>query len=220
MIGLVGGEPARHRLLHVVVVGFDRELVSRQQLALGGIGVPGARAVTDAEALVRVGVIEEDRLGRPHVRAREAGAAALDGVGDVDVPALADEQVEPAFAAVGRGLVGDAGQPAAVPHQQRQLALAVLRQEVLHVHLLDHELAVRIELRRRTAGHAHDLSHRLAADLGDPPADMERAHAAQHDILLGGECRRCGKDASHSDQATTHCFLRRRASGVASCARL
>jgi hypothetical protein len=75
-----------------------------------------------------------------------------------------------------------------VPHQQRQLALALLRQEVLHIHLLDHVLAVRIELGERTAGLPHDLAHRFPADLDHPATDMERAHAAQHDVLLG--CRR------------------------------
>ena len=121
---VVGGEPARHRLLHVILVGLDRELAAGQQLALGRIGVPRALAVADAEALERILIGQEDRLRRPHVGRRKAGAAALHRVGDVGVPALADEEVEPAFAAVRRGLVGDAGQPAAVPHQQRQLALA------------------------------------------------------------------------------------------------
>src|SRR5262249_61808639 len=97
--------------------------------------VPRALAVADAEALERVGVVQENWFGRPHVRARKARAAALDRVGDVDVPALADEQVEPTFAAVRRGLEGHAGETAAVPHQQRQLALAMPGQKVLHVHL-------------------------------------------------------------------------------------
>jgi hypothetical protein len=99
-----------------------------------------------------------------------------------------------------------------VPHQQRQLALAVLRQEVLHVHLLDHVLAVGIELGGRPAGLAHDRPHRLAADLGHAAADMERAHAAQHDVLFGGECRRRGEASDHCDEAdrdrdTMHAFL-------------
>src|SRR5262245_15485044 len=86
----------------------------------------------------------------------------------------------------------DASEPAAVPHQQRQLAFAVPRQEILHVHLLDHVLAVGIELRLRTAGLAHDHPHRLAADLGDPAADMERTQAAQHDVVLSRERRKSG----------------------------
>src|SRR5262249_27065419 len=34
----------------------------------------------------------------------------------------------------------------------------------------------------------HDLAHRLAADLDHTPADVERAHPAQHDVLLGCGC--------------------------------
>ena len=37
---LVGREPARHRLLHVVVIRLDRKLRARHRLALGGIGIP------------------------------------------------------------------------------------------------------------------------------------------------------------------------------------
>src|SRR5262249_20055180 len=100
---LVGGWPAPHRLLHVVFVGLDWNLASGQHSALGRVSGPRALAVADAEALERVGVVQENRLGRPYVRTRKAGAAALDRVGDVNVPALADEQVEPTFAAVRRG---------------------------------------------------------------------------------------------------------------------
>ena len=201
---LVGGEPARHRLLHVIVVGLHRELVSGQHLALGRISVPRALAVADAEALERVRVVQKNRLGRPHVRTRKARAAALDRVGDVDVPALADEQVEPTFAAVRRGFVGHAGETAAVPHQQRQLALAVPGQKVLHVHLLDHELPVGVEFRRRAAGDPHDLPHRPATDLGDASADVERAHAAQHDVVLARARRQGRERKDRGDQHTTH----------------
>ena len=100
--GVVGRQPARHRLLHVIVVGLDRELAPGQHRALGRIGVPRTFAGADAKALERVGVVQEDRLAGPHVGAREARAAALDRIRDVRVPALADEHVEPAFAAVRR----------------------------------------------------------------------------------------------------------------------
>src|SRR5262249_25039443 len=141
-----------------------------QHPALGRVRAPRALAVADAETLERVRVVQEDRLGRPHVRARKARAAALYRAGDVDRPALADEQVEPTFTAVRRGFVANAGETGAVPHQQRQLALALPGQKVLHVHLLHHELAVGVEFRRRTAGDPHDLPHRPAADLGDAAA--------------------------------------------------
>src|SRR5215468_11502784 len=106
-------------------------------------------------------------------RRREARTATLDGVGVVDVPAFADEQIEPAFAAVRRGLVGGAGKPASVPHQQRIFALAILRKEVLHVHLFDLIKAVRIDLGRNTAGPEHDFLHRLPGNLNEASADME-----------------------------------------------
>jgi hypothetical protein len=65
-----------------------------------------------------------------------------------------------------------------VPYQERQLALAVLRQEVLHVHLLDLIFAIGVHLRGHTAGCEHDLLDRLAGDLDDPSADVERTHVA------------------------------------------
>jgi len=51
-----------------------------------------------------------------------------------------------------------------------------LRQEVLHVHLFDLIKAVRIDLGRNTAGPEHNFLHRLAGNLNDTSADMERAH--------------------------------------------
>jgi hypothetical protein len=65
-----------------------------------------------------------------------------------------------------------------VPHQQRQPALAVLRQKVLHVHLLDLIFAIGVHLRGHTAGCEHDLLDRLAGDLDHSPADVERTHVA------------------------------------------
>ncbi len=159
---LVGRGPARHDLLHVVRIGFDRELHARHELLLGRIGVPGSFAGADAEAFERVGVGQEDRLARPDVRAGKSRSPAFHGVGDIHIPSLADEHVKPAFAAVGRGLVRYAGQAAAVPHQERHLALPELGQEILRVHLLDLILSVGVELRGRPAGHAHDVAHGLA----------------------------------------------------------
>ena len=91
-----------------------------------------------------------------------------------------------------------------MPHQQRELAPAVPGQKVLHVHLLDHELAVGVQFRRRTAGDPHDLPHRPAADLGDPSADVERAHAAQNDVVLGCERRQRCERKNRGDQDTAH----------------
>ena len=202
--GVVGRQPARHRLFHIVVVGLDRELAAGQHPALGRIRIPRAFAIADAKALERIGIGQEGGLRRPYVGRGEACAAAFDRIRDIDVPALAHEHVEPAFAPVRRALVGDAGQAAAVPHQQRQLALALLRQEILHVHLLDHVLTVRVELGQRTTGLAHDHAHRLATDLGHPAADMERAHAAQHDVFLGGQRGHRRATQNHPEQDAAH----------------
>jgi len=62
------------------------------------------------------------------------------------------EHGEPALAAVGLGLVGDAAEPAAVPRSTAAIFLAVLRQEILHIHLLDLIGAVGIDLRRTPPG--------------------------------------------------------------------
>jgi hypothetical protein len=67
-----------------------------------------------------------------------------------------------------------------VPHQQRHFSATVLRQDVLHVHLLDQVTAVGIDLLGAAAGQ-RDLAHRLAGDLDHAAADVERAHVAQHD---------------------------------------
>src|SRR5207244_9472754 len=125
---LVGVEPARHDLLDEIVIGLERKLRIWRRPTLARIGIPRARAQADAEALEWIGAGEEVRLARPYVAAREAGTAALDRVRNIDVPSLADEHVEPAFAAIRRGLVTRAGEGAAVPHQERQPALAILRQ--------------------------------------------------------------------------------------------
>src|SRR5262249_32832253 len=130
----------------------------------------------DAEALPRIAWRQGQRVALEGVG--PAGTTALHGVGDIGVPALADELVEPAFAAVRRGLVGHAGEPAAVPHQERHLALAGLRHAVLHVHRRHLILAAGVHLRGHAAGREHDLLDRPAGDLNDPPADVERTHVA------------------------------------------
>src|SRR5262249_12924378 len=69
---------------------------------------------------------------------------------------------------------------------------------------LDHELAVGVQFRRRTAGNPYDLPHRLAADLRHPAADVEGAHAAQNDVVLGRERRQRCERKGRGDQDTTH----------------
>src|SRR5207247_2231997 len=82
---VVGRRPARHDLAHEVVVALDREL-----------------AALHAEASERLVLRQEERLALENVGIHgPAGAAALDRVGVVDVPALPYEPVEPAFATVG-----------------------------------------------------------------------------------------------------------------------
>ncbi len=204
---IIGGGPARHALLHELLVGLDRKLRARIGRSLGLVRTPRAGR-PDAEALPGVSLREEDRLTLEGVG--PAGTPALDCVRDVHIPALADEHGEPALAAVRLGLVGHAGQAAAMPHQQWQLSLTVLRQEVLHIHLLDLIGAVRIDPRRDAAGCEQDLLDRLSRDLDDAPADVERAHIAQHDHvaqrdrLLGLRERRAGeKNGERRDEQRT-----------------
>src|SRR5881396_274509 len=135
---LVGGRPARHALLHEIVVDLDRELHVGHQLPLRRIGAPGTETLPDAKALEGIRLGEEHRLALENVREhRPARAAALHSVGVVHVPALLDEEIQPALAAVGRRLVSDARQAAAVPHQKRHRPAAIRRKKILHVHRLD-----------------------------------------------------------------------------------
>src|SRR5882762_2036124 len=53
---LVCGGPARHVLLHEIVVGLDRKLARRHQLLLRRIGTVGARALSDAKEIGRAHV--------------------------------------------------------------------------------------------------------------------------------------------------------------------
>jgi hypothetical protein len=170
---IIGGEPARHALLHELLVGLDRKLDAGIGRALGLVVVPRSGRA-DPEALPRIAQRQCHRVALEGVG--PAGAAALHGVGDIGVPALADEIGEPAFAAIRLGLVGHAGQSAAVPQQERHFALAVLRQKVLHVHLLDLILAVGVHLRGNAAGREHDLFDWLAGDLDHAAANVKRTH--------------------------------------------
>src|SRR5262249_39139592 len=182
--------------------GLDRELDAGIGPAFGLVVVPRPGRA-DAEALPRIAQRQGQRVALEGVG--PASAPSLHGVGDVGVPALADEIGKPAFAAVRRGLVGRAGEPAAGPHQERQPASAVLRQEVLHVHLLDLILAVRVYLRGHAAGCEHDLLDRLAGDLDDPPADVERAHVAQSNGFLALPPGRTGRETEcQNDTQSAH----------------
>src|SRR6185436_19412093 len=94
----------------------DRELlpIGRDTLAAGLVGRP------DAEQLPRLLLGAEHRFALEDLGvARPGGAAALDRVRHVDVVASIEEKLLPAGLAVRLRLPGDAGQPAAVPQQQR-----------------------------------------------------------------------------------------------------
>src|SRR5262245_35799740 len=113
--------------VHELLVGLGRELGAGIRRALALVVVPRAGRA-DTEALPRIAERQEHRIALEG--AGPAGAAALDRVGDVSVPALADEIAEPAVAAVGLGLVGHAAQPALGPHPPRQLALRGCRWDI------------------------------------------------------------------------------------------
>src|SRR5262249_45129256 len=112
----VRGGPPRHNLLGEIVVGRDRELAASIHFHLRGIGIPRTCPLANAETFERICLGQEIWLAVPYIRRGEAGAAAFDGVGIINVPALADEDVEPAFPTVGRALISDAREAAAVPH--------------------------------------------------------------------------------------------------------
>ena len=111
-------------------------------------------------------------------RARPARPAALHRIGHHHVVAGAQEEHLPAGAAIGRRLVGHAGQPAAMGQDDRVARARVLQAHHLRVHLLDLELAVGVDAQRRRAGAEHDLALRQAGQLRDAPADMEGGDVA------------------------------------------
>src|SRR5688500_96293 len=182
---IVGRGPARDSLLREVVVAFRRELAAGHQLHLPGILVVGPGASADAKTLERVFLGQEHRLALEYVGVhRPAGTSALHRVRVVDGPSLLDEVVEPALAPVRRRLVRDACQSAAVPHQERQRAALILRNEELHIHLLDLVDAVGVHLGRHAARREHDLLDWLARDPVLAPAHMEGSHFLQRDRRL------------------------------------
>src|SRR5207247_1711262 len=91
-------------------------------------------------------------LARKNLReARPRGPSALDGVADVDVVARLQKEHLPAWRAVRLGFVRDAGEASAVGEQQRILRARRGQLYVLRVHLLDFEIAVGIDWRRRAS---------------------------------------------------------------------
>src|SRR5260221_4585700 len=139
-----------------------------------GLGVQGP----DAEYLPRLLLGPEDWLGLENLGiARPGSSAALDRVGDVDVVAGFEEKLLPAGPAIRLGFPGDAREAAAVPHEQRILGARIRPKQlhVLHVHLLDLEIAVRVDLERRRAGCEDDLLARQPGERGLPAADVKAA---------------------------------------------
>src|SRR5688572_27590826 len=182
---VIGRGPARHALRGEVVVAFGGELAAGLQLHLRGIAVVRAGTGADTEAVERILLGQEHRLALENIGIhRPPGAPALDRVRVIYGPALLDEIVEPALAPVGRGLVSDPAQAAAVPHQERQRAALVLRDEILHIHLLDLIDAVGIDLRGHAARREYDLLDGLARDRVLAPAHVERAHFLQRNRRL------------------------------------
>ena len=200
----VVGRPARNALLAELVERLDRELLALERLALAADFVRRP----DAEQLPRFLLGAEERLALEDLRiARPRGAAALDRVGDVGVVAGVEEELLPARLAVRLGLPRHAGQSAAVPQQQRHAALRLRQLHVLHVHLLDFELAVRIDLQRRRAGREHDFLGGQSAQRLGASADVEAADFLDH--VVGGGGRRRGKHRRDRKRDGAHEFLPR-----------
>src|SRR5262249_25826598 len=105
---IVGGEPARHALLHELLVGLDRELDAGISRAFGLVVVPRTGRA-DAEALPRIAQRQGQRVALEGVG--PTGAAALHGVGDKGAPALAEKKRRAASGPTRRGLEGPAGEP-------------------------------------------------------------------------------------------------------------
>src|SRR5690606_24504126 len=135
-----------HKLLGELLDVVSGELTARQELALCRILVPRIRA-TDTETFVGIGRRHQYGFALPGrwIRGGPAGAASLYSVRVIHWPAATEEVIQPAFAAVWRGLVRDPGQTAPVPKQQGQAALLILRDKVLHIHLFDLVCAIRID---------------------------------------------------------------------------
>ena len=62
-----------------------------------------------------------------------------------------------------------------MPQQQRQFGLRLRQLDELDIHLLDLELAVRVNLDRRRAGREHDFLRRKSVQRFGVSADMEAA---------------------------------------------
>jgi hypothetical protein len=164
----VGRRPARHALLDELIerIGWE-ELAGRATRSAGLQLVAADRA--DAKVLPGLLLRAEQGLAREDLGVAGPGRApALDRVGDVDVVAGAQEEHLPAWLAVRLGLPGDAGEPAAVPEQQGILRLGLGELDVLHVHLLDLEVPIGIDLDRRRAGREHDVL------VGSPDSEAAR----------------------------------------------
>ena len=84
----------------------------------------------------------------------EARPRARHLIGEIDRPIAAHEVLVPSHPPVGRRLPRLAAQTAAVHHHHRQMAIAVRRNLVLHVHLVDGDVAAAEPAASATAGGA------------------------------------------------------------------
>src|SRR5262249_52857101 len=83
------------------------------------------------------------RLDRADFRRVEAGARSRNLVREVHGPAFAHEVFVPAHASIGSGLPGFATEAASVNHYDGQVQISVQRRLILHVHLVDGDVAGR-----------------------------------------------------------------------------
>ena len=140
-----------------------------------GLGMPGPGRA-DAKQFPGLLLAAKHRLARKKLGAAgPGGAAALDRIGDPHIMASAQKKTLPAALTVGFGLPADPAHAAAVHEQQRVAGPRLLQLHILHIHLLDLEVAVGVYAHQRPAGRVTQLPHRQALQGGRTAADMGAA---------------------------------------------
>src|SRR4051812_14097583 len=91
-----------------------------------------------------------------------------------------EEVLHPARLAVGFRLPGHPGQSASVPHEEGIFRRLVRRNEVLNVHLLDFEVAVRVDSCGGRPGRKHALGDGIAREADLASAYVEAAELLQY----------------------------------------
>ena len=171
---------ARHDLAHEIAVTcfIGGELIAGQHFA----APIGTGAGADPKTLKGIVDWQGQRGAASDLRDQgPAGPPAFHRIAHINWPALAQEIMLPAFAAIGRGFPAHAGKPTAMPHQQRCAPARCGRDHVLRVKRTDQIGAVGVNLGRHAAGREKHFTRGLASDGDFPPADMKTAPVSERD---------------------------------------